>query len=166
MYDSVQLPHESGRTSLFLNQSRPDFSGGQRKPAQTSANQLCPMLKYADSATLEHFSLTASCQTGQAKSTFSVLALAGFQVATFPTRLQADGHVDSNADRFTTNRIPTSTRRCQWCCGIGQGKVFDMSRDWDSLQASVILYPFRENGPSMQAATGSSNHDASAETQR
>jgi Mrp family chromosome partitioning ATPase len=60
-------------------------SANQRKPAQTSADQLCPMLKYADSATLEHFSLTASCQTGQAKSTFSALALAGFQVATFPT---------------------------------------------------------------------------------
>jgi hypothetical protein len=43
------------------------------------------MLKYADSATLEHFSLTAFRQAGQAKSTFSALALAGFQVATFPT---------------------------------------------------------------------------------
>jgi hypothetical protein len=34
---------------------------------------------------LEHFSLTAFRQTGQANSTFSALALAGFQVATFPT---------------------------------------------------------------------------------
>jgi CHAT domain-containing protein len=34
---------------------------------------------------LEHFSLRAFRQSGQANSTFSTLALAGFQVATFPT---------------------------------------------------------------------------------
>jgi hypothetical protein len=39
-HESIQLPHESGRTYLFLGQSRPDFSVDQRKPAQTSANQL------------------------------------------------------------------------------------------------------------------------------
>jgi hypothetical protein len=45
------------------------------------------MLNCADSATLEHFSLTVFRQTGQANSTFSALALAGFQVVTFPTPL-------------------------------------------------------------------------------
>jgi hypothetical protein len=43
------------------------------------------MLKHTDTATLEHISLTVFRQTGQANSTFSALALAGFQVATFPT---------------------------------------------------------------------------------
>jgi hypothetical protein len=48
------------------------------------------MLKCAGPATSEHFSLTVFRQTGQVNRTFSALALAGFQVVTFPTHAVLD----------------------------------------------------------------------------